>query len=1019
MKKILLIILSITLLGISYFFVNTLKNTETKNSFAHIQPTQFEKEEGGKAEAKAHTAAQRWQWEYDFIKDPETGLIPEGAVESSLRQSREAPLYDLERDDPNITINARGPNNLGGRTRAIAFDTRNTSIVLAGGVSSGVFRSTNGGSSWTKVSSNSEIHNVTCIVQDTRAGQEDTWYYGTGEASGNSASLGSFAAGSYKGHGVWKSTDNGLTWTVLANTQGSYTSYDSQFDFTHRLVVDPTNGDVYAAASDVIMKSTDGGTNWTQVLGSFGANFYTDIVVTTTGRLYAAIDGGDSNEGVYTSTTGGSGTWTQIADGSAGTPASWASSYGRIVLAIAPSNEDKLFALYDNNTSSSCSGTPAPEADLFVYSQAGGTWTDLSANMPDESGCSNGNDPFACQGGYDLSIAVRPNDENVVFIGGTNAYRSTDGFTSTSNTDRIGGYASAANYAQYANHHPDVHFLTFAPGDNTNLYSGTDGGVARADITVGSGSVAWTELNTDYVTYQYYHVDILPTSGSSVVLGGTQDNGTSESGSGTSHNEIFSGDGVAVGAISYTNSSNFNLVVGSQNGTCWRIVQANFGFNIRPSGTSSSIFVTFFHLDQDNTNILFYCDGQDLYRTRIANTLTSTTVTGDASTGWELMTGVNAAISGNIRSLASCRNDAHGGSAYSSSDANRRLYIGTDNGQLLRLDNPAFVAESTTPTSITPGTAGSGIVSAISVQADDQNTVLATWSSYSDNSVYHTSDANVGSPTWSNVEGNISSQSARSCAIVKGNAQTIYLVGTENGLYCTNTLNAGSTSWSRVGSSSIGYAVCSHMRFRPVDYNLLVGTHGNGMFQLDLSNAVVPVELISFKAKAEERGDQLTWSTASEVDNDYFQIEYSEDGLEYREIARVPGAAQSFEKLDYEFLHQESKPGLNYYHLSQIDLDGKLNDLGIRVVEREADIGFAIEPNPVSEILNLRMEYPTENNGQIDIYNLRGQLVYSEKVWIQAGLANYQFNISELPSGNYLISIQIERKRYTERVVKF
>ncbi|MEZ4883454.1 MAG: sialidase family protein [Chitinophagales bacterium] len=273
---------------------------------------------------------------------------------------------------------------MGGRTRSIRFDVRNANIMLAGGVSSGVFRSTDGGTTWVKVSPNDQIHNVTSLAQDTRAGQEDTWYYGTGELEA-STSLGD--AG-YKGFGIWKSTDNGVTWTALTATQtGTLEGGDNPFDFVHRIVVDPTNGTVYAAATDVIQRSTDGGTTWEQVLGIFNFDVYSDIAVTSTGRLYAAFDGTSDSDGVWTSTTGANGSWTKIAGtGSASTPAGWntVDNYGRIVIAVAPSSENILYVLYDNKTVSDCAGTPAPEADFYKWNQTTTTWTNLSANLPDE-----------------------------------------------------------------------------------------------------------------------------------------------------------------------------------------------------------------------------------------------------------------------------------------------------------------------------------------------------------------------------------------------------------------------------------------------------------------------------------------------------------------------------------------------------------------------------------------------------------------------------------------------------------
>ncbi|MEZ4775317.1 MAG: T9SS type A sorting domain-containing protein [Bacteroidia bacterium] len=799
------------------FYTTTSRYWANRNTLiAHDIPLHMEdegEEDEPTLEERALFVDARIQFEYDMMKDPATGQIPEGIRQIELSQAYRAPVQNPSQRSSAFTVTERGPNNLGGRTRAIAFDTRyaSNSTILAGGVSSGVYRTTNGGTTWTKVSSNDEIHNVTAIVQDTRSGQEDTWYYATGEASGNSASLSNNSL--YFGTGIWKSTDNGDTWTFLGNSNtGSLESFDNCADFISKLVVDPTNGDIYAAALGEILRSQDGGSTWSLVLGPGcgSPSNMTDIVVTSTGRLYAAFSGVLSStiDGVWTSTTGDVASWTRIAGN--GTPGTWSTSgnYGRVVLAIAPSNENILYALYDNDFSSDCAGTAGVEADFFQWNQGTTTWTDLSANLPDETGCSDGNDPFAIQGGYDLVVAVKPDNASTVFVGGTNIYRSTDGFTSTSNTTRIGGYANTSGYAKYTNHHPDIHALTFAPNNNDVLYSGTDGGIHSADITAGTPS--WTSLNNDYVTYQYYHVAIDPTTGSDVVIGGAQDNGTTSSSSGTTHSEIGSGDGVAVGISS--GGTNF---YGSQNGTLRRN-----GTYITPSGASTSIFVTYFLLDPDNTEILYFAGGTDLFRTTAASTVTSGT--------WTTMTGVGSAVGDNIRSLAVTR-----GSGYGSTDAGRVLYIGTQVGEVFRLNDPAFGAAATAPTDITPGTAGSGIVSSIAVNPNDANEILVTYSNYNTNSVYHTTNANSATPTWSLVEGNISTASFRSASILEEGGITYYVVGTSIGLYCTSTLNGGSTTWTRIGSTSIGYALTSSLALRADDNFLLAGTHGNGMFMVE------------------------------------------------------------------------------------------------------------------------------------------------------------------------------------------
>ncbi len=85
-----------------------------------------------------------------------------------------------------ITWQERGPNNLGGRTRAFAADSRNASILLAGGVSGGIWRSTNGGTNWAQQTTLTQLPTISCIVQDPRSGHKDTWYAGTGEQSTSS-----------------------------------------------------------------------------------------------------------------------------------------------------------------------------------------------------------------------------------------------------------------------------------------------------------------------------------------------------------------------------------------------------------------------------------------------------------------------------------------------------------------------------------------------------------------------------------------------------------------------------------------------------------------------------------------------------------------------------------------------------------------------------------------------------------------------------------------------------------------
>src|SRR6185312_16021481 len=102
--------------------------------------------------------------------------------------------------------------------------------------SGGMWRSTDQGLSWTSITPPNQYKSVSCLSQDTRTGHTNVWYYGTGEAFGASAS----ATGAYYlGNGIYKSTDGGLTWTVLSATAGtSLTALDTWGDLIWNLVTD-------------------------------------------------------------------------------------------------------------------------------------------------------------------------------------------------------------------------------------------------------------------------------------------------------------------------------------------------------------------------------------------------------------------------------------------------------------------------------------------------------------------------------------------------------------------------------------------------------------------------------------------------------------------------------------------------------------------------------------------------------------------------------------------------------------
>lgn len=763
--------------------------------------------------------------EYYRQVNPLTGEVSldDKLEEKSQSESAGLAIYNSDSRTPFATYIERGPGNLGGRTRALAVDISDNSgnTLLAGGVSGGVFRTTNGGASWTKVSSNDEIHNVTALAQDPRPGFQNIWYYGTGELSGNSASLG---GAFYLGQGIWQSTDGGLTWAQMPTTASDQTTFDNVFDIVHALQVHPVTGELYAAVLGQILRFD--GTNWNNEISDtmITGNELTDIEITSSGNVYAAFSGNTDAtiEGVWRSNTGVGG-WTRISNGTF-TPA------GRVVLGAAPSNNNIIYALFVNGAS-----FPNIESDLYRWNNGTSSWTNYSSKLPDEPGGSQGNDPFAVQGGYDLVVSVKPDDQDFVVIGGTNVYKIGDIITD-SEFDRIGGYDSASSYALWNNgggseHHPDIHALIFNPFNTNTLFSGTDGGVHRTDniVSTTAANTPWVNLNNDYQTYQYYHVTIDPQNGSDIIIGGAQDNGTTGGGTAlgqpdlTTMSSVFGGDGVAVG-ISRDNAC-VPFFFGSQGGNLIR--DCPTGAVITPTGSSSQ-FVTYFYLDPDNNNALYYAGQNTLYRTTNSTTVTSGTWT-------NLGTTASQGDADFFQTFSTSRGTYNPATSY--------LLLGGDEGHIYRLDDPQNAANFSSAIDITPPGATlafPSIVTGLATHPTNRNIVLATYANYGTQSIFLTTNATAATPTWTLVERNLSAHSIRSAAIVETAGETLYVVGTARGLY--SSTDPTTTDWSREAPNQIGFALVSSLSYRPSDNKLLIGTHGNGIYEATIDNTTLSIK---------------------------------------------------------------------------------------------------------------------------------------------------------------------------------
>jgi hypothetical protein len=748
----------------------------------------------------------RIEYERKMLADPVTGEIPEDIRAKELIFASNLPTVEsvsLNKGDV-AAWTLRGPINRGGRTRALGIDVRTQTApnitIIAAGVSGGIYKSTDNGVTWVNKLSPSVIHSVTCIAQDVFPGFQNTWYVGTGESQGSASGGGAF----FIGDGVYKSTDNGETWTLLPSTSGGNPqSYTSAFQLVNNISVNNSTGSVFAAASNVIMRSQNAGTSWTTVRSTIASFLMSEVQITSTGVIYAGIPSGFTDAGISTSADDGV-SWTTI------TPGGFPTVYGRIVMAIAPSNENIVYVWV-------FTGAGATGTQLWKYDASSTTWTNLTVNLPATVPPVGG---INVQGSYNMILKVKRDDANFVVIGATNLYRTTDGFsTQVPSSAWIGGYATVNNISQYNNHHPDQHSLVFLNPPNSNvLYSGHDGGVSKTN-NVTQAAVVWSDLGKGYITSQFYALAIDPvTANDKVIAGGMQDNGNYITFSNNFNTDWVDwgrgGDG-AYAEVRKTSSTTYTIFLEWQNGYLIRQQYNTSGTltaqdDIQPPIGGPFAFVNPFVLDLNNADVMYFAAG--------VNVIRSTNVSSATPPSWQTLT--NATTGNTVTALSISKTNAN------------RLYVGTDSGEILKLDG----ANAGNPTAVNISTGlPTAYVNCIYVDPANENNIIAVFSNYSVISLWSSTN---GGTSWADISGNLEQNangtgngpSCRWVTSVFANATMTYFVATSTGLYSTSNLNGTATVWAQEGSNTIGNVVCTMVKGRDSDEFVAVATHGAGIY---------------------------------------------------------------------------------------------------------------------------------------------------------------------------------------------
>ncbi len=933
-----------------------------------------------------------YQQEFEMTKDLTTNAIPKERLAAAADY--------IESQRSTIGTEAltnwveRGPNNVAGRVRAILIDktdgTGNT--VFVGSVGGGLWKTTNFKTTtptWAIVGGLTANLSISVIAQDPTT--PATLYVGTGEGFGNFDAI--------AGGGVFKSTDNGSTWTSLSSTFGTTASglgINSQFYNINDIRV-ADNGHVYVASSGFycnnggVWKSKDGGGTFSRVLASSGttcANWLNakgnDVQIAANGDVFVTVGLGASAKAYvskvssYTAATVGDlGNFTDI------TPSG---TFTRIELRVAPSLSTTIYAVCSNGNS---------VLSIQKSINSGTAWT-LCANPNSTSNGSTQNFASA-QAWYAIAFAVDPLNADNIVVGGLDLCRSRNGGTSFEQISIWSGF-SPPSPLTYANNyvHADHHIIVYQSGSSSNVIFGNDGGVAYSSNMNNAIGIppTMTIKNTGLNITQYYGADYMPTTGSSYVLAGAQDNGTQK----LTNAAVGAGSTVTGGDGAFTHIDQTNGAIQISG-----YVYNRYSISTN-SGASFPGFTQYGTADQgrfinptdydDDNNILYTSTTAGSYG-RLSSVGSSNTYTTVSVTG----------MTGQVSTIKVDPNTPTTVFVAANSGATPQIYKVTN----ANTASPTFTAIPITGTGAP--TAGA-YLSCIDVEIGNSLHLLATCSNYGQVSVWESIN---GGTSWTNVEGNLPDMPIRWCAFVpaayspgsRGMAAIggVYLA-TEMGVWSTTALTGATTNWVQ-NATNMGNVRVDMVKVRPVDGFVIAVTHGRGIFSYT-QPSVVPINLTSFTAKKIQNSALLNWDMAQQDGIQKYELQWSEDGLHFKSIADVAVVSN---QLKYQYTHNNLQAS-NYYRIKFIEMSGEIDYSKIRFIDNGNRKKVDVFPNPFVETITLRA---LEVGSKVNIYNARGSLLYNKI----ATSAVENINTKNYPAGVYFVKVFNENGSvFSQQIIK-
>jgi hypothetical protein len=787
-----------------------------------------------------------------------TGTIEPEWVEAAVAQ---ADRLSMLRRNASIQWTNMGPDNIGGRCRALLLDKDSMNLWFMGGVSGGLFRSNTGGLSWAPINDKQENLNVTCIAQTP----DGTIYYGTGEGGFTNLSGTRNGSPAFIGNGLYKSSNrSGTAFTRMANTA------DSRFYECNSMAAHPTQDKLYVATQSGLYLLTNGGTAIATVRGGECK----EVKLDKNGVLWCSFSDGR----VFKSDANGGNLALQ----------NYGGPNGRASIAISP--EDPNY-VYLQNAQTRLNG-------VYRTTDGGATWQQIIYynSVTDNMGTG--------QGYYDNVCCVDPTNKNRVYLGGVvlGVWDNVDGYR------EIASMFTAPWNTSYV--HADKHIIQFDTRMSPALMLvGCDGGLYGS-----RDRSTWTRMNRNFTTYQCYNI---AANSLGHMAGGSQDNGTQLINfSGNSFNgvpsktaiEILGGDGFDVEFSRFFPKTIFMCTYYG------RIVRsANSG------QSSSSFWDDRIKLDKDAAN------PPDVdFNTHFVlweNNDTSSRLF--AARNSEVWVAINPTDFINdvrwFRVASGLGNDRILEMDYTPDGDH--LFIAKA-GRLIRLDNlnaanytvAANPGAGTIPAAITnitmvPSGTSSRVITSVNVDQSDENHVIITLGGYGSSAyVMESKDALSANPTWNNITGDLPKMPVYD-AVIDPDKPSRIILGTDLGVFVTEN---GGTNWTEAntGMARVPVFEIRGYEWKPWEgMKLYIGTHGRGYYQsMSLTTGVkkVPSVFTGINAFPVPATDALN-VTFNSVSSEKVSIEvYSLNGSKMQSLTLNAAAGQNKARLNIASLSNGS-----------------------------------------------------------------------------------------------------------------